>query len=145
MDFIFFRFFLSTTPLQVLQQQIDDLNAMIYSEDVFGLMFRLRGSLSRNQHGMLHEGLFSRANAGTKASDTHINPVFRAGDRGGVGGRGGDGGVGLGCAGYKGGAVLVSRGAAIHAYRCREAKRRVFAARGGAEGEWSGGAVSQGL
>lgn len=40
---------------------------MINAEDVFGLMFRLRGSLSRNQHGMLHEGLFSRAHAGTKA------------------------------------------------------------------------------
>lgn len=52
---------------QVLQQQINDLNAMINAEDVFGLMFRLRGSLSRNQHGMLHEGLFSRAHAGTKA------------------------------------------------------------------------------
>lgn len=51
---------------KVLQQQINDLNAMMNSEDVFGLMFRLRGSLSRNQHGMLHEGLFSRAHAGTK-------------------------------------------------------------------------------
>ncbi|CBN75175.1 conserved unknown protein [Ectocarpus siliculosus] len=51
---------------KVLQQQISDLNAMINAEDVFGLMFRLRCSLSRNQHGMLHEGLFSRAHAGTK-------------------------------------------------------------------------------
>ena len=54
-------------PVQVLQQQINDLNAMISAEDVFGLIFRLRGSLSRNQHGMLHEGLFTRAHAGTKA------------------------------------------------------------------------------
>lgn len=53
---------------KVLQQQISDLNAMINAEDVFGLMFRLRCSLSRNQHGMLHEGLFSRAHAGTKVS-----------------------------------------------------------------------------
>lgn len=53
---------------KVLQQQISDLNAMINAEDVFGLMFRLRCSLSRNQHGMLHEGLFSRAHAGTKVT-----------------------------------------------------------------------------
>jgi TAG lipase / steryl ester hydrolase / phospholipase A2 / LPA acyltransferase len=51
---------------EVLQSQIDELNAMMQRQDVFGLMFRLRGSLSRNQHGMLHEGLFSRAHAGTK-------------------------------------------------------------------------------
>ena len=44
---------------EVLQSQIDELNAMMQKQDVFGLMFRLRGSLSRNQHGMLHEGLFS--------------------------------------------------------------------------------------
>ncbi|KAG5189830.1 acyl transferase/acyl hydrolase/lysophospholipase [Tribonema minus] len=51
---------------ELLQSQIDELNAMMQRQDVFGLMFRLRGSLSRSQHGMLHEGLFSRAHAGTK-------------------------------------------------------------------------------
>ncbi|CAM9431088.1 unnamed protein product [Phaeothamnion confervicola] len=51
---------------KVLQKQIDELNAMIQREDVFALMFTLRGSLSRNKHGVLHEGLFSRAHAGTK-------------------------------------------------------------------------------
>jgi TAG lipase/steryl ester hydrolase/phospholipase A2/LPA acyltransferase len=29
-------------------------------------MFKLRGGMGRTQHGMLHEGLFSRAHAGTK-------------------------------------------------------------------------------
>lgn len=51
---------------EVLQSQIDELQDLMQHDDVFGLMFRLRGSLSRNQLGMLHEGLFSRAHSGTK-------------------------------------------------------------------------------
>lgn len=60
---------------------------MINAEDVFGLMFRLRGSLSRNQHGMLHEGLFSRAHAGTKVLVKYSVWNLRVGREGG--GRGG--------------------------------------------------------
>lgn len=67
-------------PKKVLQQQISDLNAMINAEDVFGLMFRLRGSLSRNQHGMLHEGLFSRAHAGTKVFQSTCKPQGLGGE-----------------------------------------------------------------
>jgi TAG lipase/steryl ester hydrolase/phospholipase A2/LPA acyltransferase len=39
---------------------------MIKEGDVFRLMFRLRGGLARDQYGMQHEGLFSRAKSGTK-------------------------------------------------------------------------------
>jgi hypothetical protein len=35
--------------------------------DVFSLMFRLRGGLARDQYGMQHEGLFSRAISGTES------------------------------------------------------------------------------
>ncbi|CAM9458445.1 unnamed protein product [Chrysoparadoxa australica] len=51
---------------KVLQGQIEELSTLMRTNDVFGLMFRLRGSLRRSAHGMLHEGLFSRAHAGTK-------------------------------------------------------------------------------
>lgn len=39
---------------------------MISRGDVFDLMFRLRGGLSRDQFGVLHDGLYTRAMAGTK-------------------------------------------------------------------------------
>jgi TAG lipase / steryl ester hydrolase / phospholipase A2 / LPA acyltransferase len=39
---------------------------MINHGDVFNLMFRIRGGLARDMYGMQHEGLFSRAQAGTK-------------------------------------------------------------------------------
>eukprot|EP01084_Bolivina_argentea_P120172 212994_1 len=51
---------------QLLQREISQLNEMIHKNDIFRLIFKLRGGLSRSQHGMLHEGLFSRAHAGTK-------------------------------------------------------------------------------
>lgn len=50
----------------VLRQRITDLSGMIKKNRVFDLMFRLRGGLARDQHGMQHEGLFTRAKAGTK-------------------------------------------------------------------------------
>ena len=50
----------------VLRQRIDDLSGMIRRNRVFDLMFRLRGGLARDQHGMQHEGLFTLAKAGTK-------------------------------------------------------------------------------
>ena len=39
---------------------------MIDARDVFGLMFRLRGSISRGRHGLLNGSLFGHARAGTK-------------------------------------------------------------------------------
>ena len=39
---------------------------MMEHGDVFDLMFRLRGGLSRDQFGLQHPGLFTKAQAGTK-------------------------------------------------------------------------------
>ena len=50
----------------VLHRRIADLSRMIERKQVFDLMFRLRGGLARDQHGMQHEGLFTLAKAGTK-------------------------------------------------------------------------------
>jgi hypothetical protein len=51
---------------RVLQRNISELTGLITKGDVFNLIFRLRGSLTRAQFGMLHDGLFSHAFAGTK-------------------------------------------------------------------------------
>jgi hypothetical protein len=51
---------------RVLRKRINSIERMEYSRDTFGLMFRLRGALSRDQYGLLHEGLYSRAYSGTK-------------------------------------------------------------------------------
>ena len=50
----------------VLEKRIHFTTEMLQRGDMFGLMFRLRGGLARDQFGMQHEGLFSRALAGTK-------------------------------------------------------------------------------
>jgi TAG lipase / steryl ester hydrolase / phospholipase A2 / LPA acyltransferase len=39
---------------------------MIDQNDIFDLMFRLRGGLARDMYGMQHEGLFSKSIIGTK-------------------------------------------------------------------------------
>jgi hypothetical protein len=36
------------------------------TQELFGLMFRVRGGLSRHDFGLLHEGLFAKARCGTK-------------------------------------------------------------------------------
>jgi len=47
--------------------------------DIFDLMFTLRGGIGRNHFGLLHEGLFSRAEAGTKLLvETYHNVVCAA-------------------------------------------------------------------
>ena len=51
---------------KILRKRIQSIERMEYSRDTFGLMFRLRGALSRDQYGLLHEGLYSRAYSGTK-------------------------------------------------------------------------------
>lgn len=37
-----------------------------HTGDLFDLMFRLRAGLGRQEFGLLHEGLYSKAKAGTK-------------------------------------------------------------------------------
>ncbi len=49
-----------------IKKRIRDIRHMMEERDVFNLMFRLRGGLSREQFGVQHEGLFSLSNAGTK-------------------------------------------------------------------------------
>lgn len=51
---------------KMLKKRMASTDEMIQRGDVFNLMFRLRGGLARDQFGMQHEGLFSRAQAGTK-------------------------------------------------------------------------------
>ena len=47
--------------------------------DIFNLMFTLRGVIGRNHFGLFHEGLFSRAEAGTKLLvETYHNVVCAA-------------------------------------------------------------------
>ena len=47
--------------------------------DIFDLMFTLRGGIGRNHYGLLHEGLFSRAIAGSKLLiETYHNVVCAA-------------------------------------------------------------------
>ncbi len=46
--------------------RIDELVHLMRRRDIFDLMFTLRGGIARNKFGLLHEGLFSRALAGTK-------------------------------------------------------------------------------
>mmetsp|Transcript_795 Transcript_795/g.1203 ORF Transcript_795/g.1203 Transcript_795/m.1203 type:complete len:869 (-) Transcript_795:244-2850(-) len=50
----------------ILTRRIKFTREMLRRGDVFDLMFRLRGGLARDQFGMQHEGLFSRALGGTK-------------------------------------------------------------------------------
>jgi hypothetical protein len=51
---------------RVLKKRIVDTYQMIQNGDVFNLIFRLRGGLARDQFGVMHEALFSKAMAGTK-------------------------------------------------------------------------------
>ena len=51
---------------QKIQARVDKFVYLLRSHDIFELMFTLRGGIGRNHFGLLHEGLFSRAKAGTK-------------------------------------------------------------------------------
>lgn len=50
----------------IIKKRIININKMEYSRDIFGLMYRLRGALARDQYGLLHDGLYSLAKSGTK-------------------------------------------------------------------------------
>jgi hypothetical protein len=61
---------------KMLQKRIVFTREMLRRGDVFDLMFRMRGGLARDQFGMQHEGLFSRAKAGTKhIVETYLETV----------------------------------------------------------------------
>jgi len=59
-----------------ISARIDELVHLMRKRDVFDLMFTLRGGIARNKFGLLHEGLFSKALAGTKVLvETYHNIV----------------------------------------------------------------------
>jgi hypothetical protein len=51
---------------KVIKKRIADTIHMIQHGDIFNLIFRLRGGLARDQFGINHSALFSKAKAGTK-------------------------------------------------------------------------------
>ena len=58
---------------------MDQYLHLMRRREVFDLLFVLRGSLGRNQFGLQHKGLFSRAQAGTKVLvETYHNVVCAA-------------------------------------------------------------------
>lgn len=59
-----------------ISSRIDEFMHLMRRGDVFELMFTLRGGITRNEFGLLHEGLFSKAIAGTKVLvETYHNIV----------------------------------------------------------------------
>jgi len=56
--------------------RIDEFVHLMRRHDAFELMFELRGGIGRNKFGLLHEGLFSKAMAGSKVfTETYHNVV----------------------------------------------------------------------
>eukprot|EP00614_Pseudopedinella_elastica_P032450 CAMPEP_0172644478 /NCGR_PEP_ID=MMETSP1068-20121228/239232_1 /TAXON_ID=35684 /ORGANISM="Pseudopedinella elastica, Strain CCMP716" /LENGTH=469 /DNA_ID=CAMNT_0013458677 /DNA_START=125 /DNA_END=1531 /DNA_ORIENTATION=+ len=51
-----------------LERTTRELERMAAEGDCFSLIFRLRGGLSRGRFGLLHDGLYNKAKAGTKLS-----------------------------------------------------------------------------
>jgi len=59
-----------------ISARIDEFVHLMRRQDIFELMFVLRGGIGRNRYGLLHEGLFSKAMAGTKVLvETYHNVV----------------------------------------------------------------------
>lgn len=71
-----------TCPLyesERIGSRVDEMISLMRRRDVFDLMFTLRGGIARNKFGLLHEGLFSKALAGTKVLvETYHNVVCAA-------------------------------------------------------------------
>ncbi|GMH82738.1 hypothetical protein TrVE_jg11607 [Triparma verrucosa] len=59
--------------------RIEEFKHLIRRHDIFDLMFTLRGGISRSKYGLLHEGLFSKAMAGTKLLVEEYNAMICAG------------------------------------------------------------------
>ena len=64
--------------VKVLKKRTNDIKTMMKNNDVFNLIFRLRGGLARDQYGMRHEALYSRATAGTKLVVEEYNDTVAA-------------------------------------------------------------------
>jgi TAG lipase/steryl ester hydrolase/phospholipase A2/LPA acyltransferase len=62
-----------------ISHRIDEYVHLMRRNDIFELMFTLRGGIHRNKFGLLHEGLFSKAIAGSKVLvETYHNVVCAA-------------------------------------------------------------------
>mmetsp|Transcript_29092 Transcript_29092/g.79858 ORF Transcript_29092/g.79858 Transcript_29092/m.79858 type:complete len:875 (+) Transcript_29092:185-2809(+) len=62
-----------------ISARIDEYVHLMRRQDIFELMFVLRGSIGRNKFGLLHEGLFNKALAGSKVLvETYHNVVCAA-------------------------------------------------------------------
>ena len=62
-----------------ISHRIDEYVHLMRRHDIFELMFTLRGGINRNKFGLLHEGLFSKAMAGSKVLvETYHNVVCAA-------------------------------------------------------------------
>lgn len=62
-----------------ISARIDEFVHLMRRHDIFELMFLLRGSIGRNKFGLLHEGLFTKARAGTKVLvETYHNVICAA-------------------------------------------------------------------
>ena len=62
-----------------ISARVDEFVHLMRRRDIFELMFILRGGIARNKFGLLHEGLFSKALAGTKVLvETYHNVVCAA-------------------------------------------------------------------
>lgn len=62
-----------------ISARIDEYVHLMRRHDIFELMFVLRGSIGRNKFGLLHEGLFNKALAGSKILiETYHQVVCRA-------------------------------------------------------------------
>ena len=60
-----------------ISARIDEFVHLMRRRDIFELMFELRGGIGRNKFGLLHEGLFSKAMAGSKVLvETCVSTVF---------------------------------------------------------------------
>jgi len=62
-----------------ISARVDEFVHLMRRRDIFDLMFTLRGGIARNKFGLLHEGLFSKALAGSKVLvETYHNVVCGA-------------------------------------------------------------------
>lgn len=62
-----------------ISARVDEFVHLMRRRDIFDLMFTLRGGIARNKFGLLHEGLFSKALAGSKVLvETYHNVVCAA-------------------------------------------------------------------
>lgn len=62
-----------------LAARIEEFRHLIKRSDIFDIMFTLRGGINRSKYGLLHQGLFSKAMAGTKLLVEEYNAMICAG------------------------------------------------------------------